>query len=484
MGTAVISISNFFVVKLQKLERIETKDVKIHLKISIFVHASKFRFWNCFCSYPLSTINYPLNMIRFVGIICTLLFFTTLLKADTAAQIIMNRRAAVTVSPVRLFADSSYSKQTETTFTEGELFEVIGESSLEHLDNTQNQTFKWYKIKAASGTTGWIFGDNLAVVLPDYSIDALLRPFFKKNARFDNGFEKATVWVAGTNGHDVKDPRQPQLFPAYKEFYLVVTNERGKCVVLNYANASETAKKDLQSIYIQDLTENKVDEIIIETTSLPEGRSVEERILEVYSFKAGALVKIFEERLNLVWEADVPSPAFSKFVEIEGSTIRIAYLDFVECDKYSLGLPTDVRSRTQERCLEYVTYSFVWDKTTRQFKSFYKPSRRTVQAVVNQSFALKITPSFSSGYAQLVLPNDRLQIIKHYETVVVENGKKTMQTWFYVKHPAGIQGYIPANLLTFKNTEHATLLKSFYQNPPLMKQDWHSAEHFVFVRNP
>lgn len=423
-------------------------------------------------------------MARFISMLCIFLFFTTLSKADTAAQIIMNRRAAVTVSPVRLFADSSYTKQTETTFTEGELFEVIGESSLEHFDNTQNQTFKWYKIRTASGQTGWIFGDNLAVVLPEYLVDASLRPFFKKAARFDNGFEKATVWVAGTDGHDVKDPRQPQLFPSYKEFYLVVTNERGKSVVLNYANASETSKKDLQSIYFQDLTENKVDEIIIETTNLPEGRMVEERTLEIYSFKSGALAKIFEERLTLLWENDVPSPALSKFVEIEGSTIRVAYLDYVDCDKYTQALPTDVRSRTQERCLEYVTYSFVWDKALRQFRELYKPSRRTIQAIVSQSFTLKTTPSTSAPNALLVQPDDRLQVIKHFENMKIENGKKRIEPWFYVKHPAGVLGYIPANLITFKNTEHAVILKSFYEKPPLMKQDWHNSNHFVFVKTP
>lgn len=413
-----------------------------------------------------------------------LFIYCSILRADTAAQIIMTKRAAVTVSPVRLYGDSSYTKQTETTFTEGELLEVLGESSHEHLDNTQNQTFKWYKVKTASGVIGWIFGDNLAVVLPEYLVDAPLRPYYKKTAHFDNGFEKATVWVAGTDGHDVKDPKKPQLNPSYREFYLVVTNERGKCVVLNYANASETSKKDLQSIYFQDLTENKIDEIILETTSLPEGRNVEERSLEIYSFKAGTLSKIFEERLSLQWEDDVPSPALSKFVEIEGSTIRVAYLDFVECEKYTLGLPTDVRSRTQERCMEYVTYSFVWDKASRQFRELYKPSRRTVQATVNQSFALKSTPSFSAPNTLQIQPDDRLQIIKHYENLKQENGKKVIETWFYVKHPAGILGYVPANKITFKNTEHAAILKSFYEKPPLMKQDWHSTNHFVVVRQP
>lgn len=422
-------------------------------------------------------------MNRFVSSLFVFFFLSSLLRADTAAQIIMTKRAAVTVSPVRLYADSSYTKQTETTFTEGELLEVLGESSREHLDNTQNQTFKWYKVRTTSGTIGWLFGDNLAVVLPEYLVDAPLRPFFKKSAHFDNGFEKATVWVAGTDGHDVKDPRQPQLNPMYKEFYLVVTNERGQCVVLNYANASETAKKDVQSIYFQDLTENKIDEIILETTNLAIGQTVEERTLEIYSFKAGALTKIFEERLSLFWEQDVPSPALSKFVEIEGSTIRVAYLDFVDCSKYSMGLPTDIRSRTEERCLEYVTYSFVWDKTLRQFRELYKPSRRTAQATVSQPIAMKTMPAVSAVSHQQILPDDRVQVIKHYEKMKQENGKKSIETWFYVKHPSGVLGYVPANKIVFKNTEHAVLLKSFYEKTPLMKQDWHTTNHFVVIRN-
>ncbi|MBL7815231.1 MAG: SH3 domain-containing protein [Saprospiraceae bacterium] len=423
-------------------------------------------------------------MTRTLGIFFLFIVCGQMARADTAAQIIMNRRAAVTVSPVRLFDDSSYTKQTETTFTEGELVEVIGETTQEHLDNTQNQTFKWYKVRTATGQIGWIFGDNLAVVLSEFSIDATLRPFYKKSARFDNGFEKATVWVAGTNGHDWKDPRYPQDNPSYKEFYLVVTNERGKSVVLNYANESETSKKNLQSLYFQDLTENKIDEIIIETASTPAGGTVEERILEVYSFKAGALSKIFEERLTLLWEKDVPSPALSKFVEIEGSTIRMAYLDFIDCDKYAQGLPTDSRSKTQERCIEYVTYSFVWDAATRQFKPLYQPTRRTVQAVVNQPTILTATPSVSAAQTAYIQPNDRLQIIKHYENIKIQNGVKTIESWFYVKHPAGVLGYILAPKVSLKNIEHSSLLKSYYDNPPLMKQDWHSPNRFVSIRNP
>ena len=298
-------------------------------------------------------------MIRFVGIL--FLFFTTAtsVKADSVSQIIFQKRAAVTISPIRLYEDSTYAKSTNMNFTEGELFEVIGESVWEHFDNSQNQTFKWYNVRAMNGQTGWIFGDNLAVVMPERFVEYSLKPFYKKEARFDNGFEKSVVWMAAVEGHDDKHKGTAFMNPAYKEFYLVVTNERGKCSILNYANVNESGKKELQSVYFQDVTDNNVDEIIIETSSYPTGRSLDERNLEIYSFKAGTLSKIFEERLTLTWADDIPAPAFSKFIEIEGSTIRIAYVDYVSCEKYILGLPTDARSKDQERCMEYATSSFV-----------------------------------------------------------------------------------------------------------------------------
>ncbi len=419
-------------------------------------------------------------MKKYLGIFLPFFCFVLPTKAaDDAAKIILTKRAAVSVSPVRLYADSTYAASTETTYTEGSLFEVVGETVLEHFDNTQNQTFKWFKIRAADGTIGWLFGDNLAVVLAENAVEPAVRPYFKKPMSFDNGFEKATIWLANTDGHDVKTA--PATQPSYQEFYLVVTNERGHCVLLNYANVSETNKKSLQSIYFQDLTNNKINEILLETTATPTGSTLAEHVFEIYSFKSGALTKLFEERLTLTWEADVPAPSFSKFVDIDRSTIRIAYVDYVSCAQYSLNLPTDVRSKTQERCLEYVTYSFRWDKIERLFKPLYAESRRTVQAVVVEATTLKTTPSVSSALAMLVTPADRLQVIKHYEVLKIENGEKKMDTWLYVRHPAGILGYVRGKDIVFKNTEHATVLWEYYQNPPLWKPDWHSGMNCVKV---
>jgi hypothetical protein len=417
---------------------------------------------------------------KYIGIFLLLFCFVSPTNAtDDAAKIILTKRAAVSVSAVRLYADSTYAASTETNFTEGELFEVLGETVLEHFDNTQNQTFKWYKVRATGGEVGWLFGDNLAVVLTENAVEPSLRPYFKKSASFDNGFEKATIWLANTDGHDVKTT--PSINPSYHEFYLVVTNERGHCVLLNYANVSETNRKSLQSVHFQDVTANKINEILIETSAIPTGNTLEEHVFEIYTFKSGALSKLFEERLTLAWEKDVPAPSFSKFVEIEGSTIRIAYVDYLNCDKYSLNLPTDSRSQTQERCLEYVTYSFRWDKIERFFKPLYPESRRTVQAIAYETTILKTTPAAYSPAAVLVTPADRLQVIKHYEALVVENGEKKLETWLYVRHPAGILGYVRGRDVALKNTEHAAVLRDYYQQPPLWKPDWRSGARFVKV---
>jgi hypothetical protein len=415
------------------------------------------------------------------------LCFPASLWGDTAVQIIMTKRAAVSISPIRLYADSSFAKPTETTFTEGEVFEIIGETQREHLDNTQNQTFKWFKARNTSGIVGWLFGDNLAVILPEYLVDAALRPYYKKPIKLDAGFEKTTIWLAGTEGHDIKSDTDAAQNPLYKEAYLVLTNERGKSLFLNTSNANESVRKDVQSIYFQDLTENRVPEIIIETASLSAGRAQEERQLEIYSLKSGGLVKIFEERLTLDWANGVSSPSLSKFVEIEGSIIRIAYIDYLPCENYTLSFKTDIRSQTQERCLEYVTYSFIWDSSKKQFQNLYKPSRRSVQAIPVRMSALVQIPSFmtipppsvSQPNATPVEPTDRLQVIKHFENLRVEKNKKWIETWLYVKHPSGIYGYLPAQDLQFLNCEHAPILQTYYQKTPLMKQDWRSDMRFV-----
>lgn len=412
-----------------------------------------------------------------------LLFFVTILKADTAVQMIRTKKVGVTVSPVRMYADSAYTKQTETTFSEGELLEIIGETVREHYDNTQNQTFKWYKVRTGAGKFGWVFGDNLAIVMQEAVVDIPLRKYHKQSARFDNGFENAITWIAATNGHDDKFKDKSFLNPPYREYYFVITNERGKSVFINYANISESGKKDIRSLRLADVNDNKTDEIILETTNNVAGKNLNERNLEIYGFKAGTLVKIFEERLTLEWETDVPSPALAKFVEIENGIIRVAYADYMPCEKFSLGTKTDPRSRTGERCMEYVTYSLSWDKISRTFKPLYAQSRTFITAYALQNINLRTAPAFDASVIRVITINDRLQIIKHNENIIVENGKKRVLNWFYVRI-GGVYGYVSADKVLFKHFEHAAILSEYYKQTPLLKQDWVFDTDYVAVKIP
>jgi hypothetical protein len=158
-------------------------------------------------------------------------------------------------------------------------------------------------------------------------------------------------------------------------------------------------------------------------------------------------------------------------------------VDYVNCDKSALGMPTDLRTKTQERCLEYVTYSFIWDKTAKDFKPLYKESRSAVTAVAHRKVNLKNNPASNGKDILTIDPADRLQVIKHYETVIkIKSGDKKVENWLYVKHPAGIYGYLKADEVTFKNIEHARLLETYYEKTPLSKQDWTTESEFLSVK--
>ena len=95
---------------------------------------------------------------------------------------------------------------------------------------------------------------------------------------------------------------------------------------------------------------------------------------------------------------------------------------------------------------------------------------------------LKADPSVSSPTRATIDPSERLQIIKHYDLIKIEKRVKRVENWLFVKHPSGVFGYVLASDLTFKNVEHADILKEYYEKTPLMKQDWKVEKEFVSVK--
>ncbi len=400
------------------------------------------------------------------------------LRATDAAQIILHARAAVNVSAARLYEDSSFSKVSFLSFQEGELFEVTGESVDLHYDASQLQLFKWYKVQTQRGQAGWLFGDVVAVVLPDAYVDPALRALHKHPVVFDNGYERSIAWTAAIDGRDEIKGQKTYLNPPYKESYLVVTNARGQSALVNYGSLNGGGVKTLRSARLQDVTGDQVNEVILETSFIAAGSRFENRQLEIYRLRREGLEKVFDERLTLTYEAETPSPALFKIAEISASDVRFAYIDYVPCEAYGQKLNIDARSRTQERCMEYVTYSFYWDKNARKFLPLYPESRVPPVVFLMESVALTDAP----GGGKTVLnaaSGDRLQLVKHAEILEMAEGKKKIRGVFYVWHSSGVYGYVEASKVDFRQIEHAKILMKYYSAPPLLKEDWNSEDSFI-----
>lgn len=394
-------------------------------------------------------------------------------------EIIYTARTATALSGVALFPDSTYEQKSKHSYPEGELFEIIGETSLQHEDDSQNQKFKWYQVKTQDGKIGWVFGDALAVALSEEMVDEELRVYHKRDISLNNGFEKAIIWLAIIEGRDNLHD-QDYLNPPYKEFYLVITNERGKSVHLNISGVNAQGRMDLRDLRLYDTTGDDVPEIILQTSSFTANQDLEHRNLEIYSLKAGLLTRVLEERMTLTYQDDLPSPALFKQVEIEEQLVRVAYVDYVPCKNYSVQEPYNEIKAPQERCLEYVTYTHQWDDSARKYRLIYAESRTVIRAKIRQEgTVLRDEPSVIGQRIRQLPRGERVTVIKHFERYAVENNKNKVIPYLYIKLTDGSYGYVLGETVGFSETEHTHVLSSYYQVQPLSKLDWKVENHFL-----
>lgn len=392
-----------------------------------------------------------------------------------------NTRPAVSLNSVTLYPDSTFSKHSNIILPEGELFEVLGETYFEHEDDAQNQKFKWYFVRSRHGQEGWIFGDGLAVVVPEENVDVKVRPYYMQRRQFNNGFEDAIMWVAAIDGRD-NFHQEDYLNPPYRESYFVITNDEGNTVYFNISGINARGKTEVQGFQMHDATGDGISDFILQTGSIQTNETFENRKLEIYSFQSGSLDKIFDERMTLSYGDDLVSPALSKYVEIDNKLIRVAYIDYVPCKNYSLALPVDELKKQNERCLEYATYTFQWDEQLKKYRTLYAESRTSPEAFPNKnSVKVKKEPSYLGKVVCVINESDKVQVIKHFERFVLDNGKKKIVPYFYVKLPSGNFGYIMANDVDFINIEHAKLLQDYYKVQPLTKEEWKSDAPFLKI---
>lgn len=380
-------------------------------------------------------------------------------------DVIFNGRAATALSSLTIYTDSTFTKPSFAGFSTGTLLEIIGETELEHEDDAQNQTFKWYQVKSSDGKTGWVFGDGLAVVIPKDNLDKALLSFYKKKMKFGTGFENAVVWMAAIEGHD-NFHANALLNPIYSENYIVVTNHRGKSVHIHYGGESTQGVSGVEEMQWQELTGDEIPEMVLLRNNEALGNTTMVRSLELYSFQAGTIKKVFEERLNISSELHKKTPSPYKFLELDKGTIRVEYLEAKSCAEYGLSLLTGIAGASPDPCLEYVTYTYHWNSRSRKYQMLYDENRSAPQVQIKTpGVFLQESPDASARRLRAIRPNESIDVIRQQDKWVTERGRQIKETYFYVRLGDGLYGYIPIRYARFAHTAIAHQLDQFYQNP-------------------
>lgn len=391
-------------------------------------------------------------------------------------------RPGTALNKVILYPDSSFFAHSNIFYEEGTLFEVLKETRFEHEDEAQNQKFKWYQVKAPDDKIGWIYGDGLAVVVPTADILPALSNFHLRKFNFSEELIETTIWIAGIEGKD-NFHEDDYLNPLYKEYYLVLTSRLGKSYHIQFAGESAMGQSKLQEFILQDLTADNIPELVFLKSNFDNGNNSENRVLEIYAFQAGSITKVFEEQMDLMYAHKVPSPALFKFIEIDEKTIRVAYVDYLACADYSLMLTPKELDKANEKCLEYVTYSFVWQEATQTYQSLYEESRTAVEGkLIPEKGFLRSAPTYLSEVVEKLDPATTVKVVQHFEKIITQRGEKKVIPYLYVQSPTGNYGYIHAKDLQLQVGEHAAILNRFYKNPPLNKQDWTIDTNFLTIK--
>ncbi len=406
-------------------------------------------------------------------------FYSNLLLASI--DLVLNSRVATTLSGVSIYPDSTFEKQSNGSLQVGELLEVLGETNLEHEDDSQNQKFKWFKIRSMKGKEGWVYGDGIAVSISKSRIDDKLQKVHKQKYSFNNGFEKAILWIGGIEGRD-NFHKQDLLNPPYKEYYIVISNDRGDCMFINSGSENARGQMDLRYFQFTDTTGDDIPEILLQTSSFSTEHDVENRILEIYSFQTGGLNRIFEERMSLSYGANQHTPALFKNIEVDGEIVRVAYIDYLSCENYHLDNDYGSFNKKRDKCMEYVTYTYAWSDRLKQYRMIYKESR-TAPAVGSRKNNLAILnePSIMGKSVGTVSRSDRMEIIKQFNRPLLENGVKKTVPYFFVKLKNGNTGFVKAAEVGFIDIEHAELLNQYYRSPKPDLKNWKTKKHFLKI---
>lgn len=400
-----------------------------------------------------------------------IIFSIILLCLDVKASVfdkIKTQQVGICLGITALHSDTALHTQTQKILKDGELVEILSTSKELHFDKDENQKFRWYKVKTEQGNEGWLFGDALAVATPLAKLDKINTPFFQKKQAFGAGFENAIIWFANIEGIELRG-NQYLHDPFYIEQYIVVTNNFGKSASLYISGKGVEGVQQLKSFYIKDINGDETPDFILEKSAFNEGNLSENRNVEIYQMTTSGFQKIFDETTSLKINNEQPSPAICKITEIDNQLIRVSYIDFIECKNIN-----PIESLVQHFCPTYVTYTYIWDNPTAQFKPLYSESRLALSVFSKGKFNLFSKIKNNDILAQ-IQPNEAL-IIKEIYQLNAENP----EIWLQVETQNNVKGYLPAYNVYLGDIEHSDILHEYFNNPPSDFYDWKWEQPFLF----
>jgi hypothetical protein len=313
----------------------------------------------------------------------TFLLFAGLVPALAQANNVAGQdRIAVALLNLRLYQDSSFIKPTEINYREGETFNVLAETVREHLDNSQDQKFKWFYVSSRDGNKGWIFGDAIAVILSDDKVSEAFKPYHKQAYHFNNGFESAVLWFGQIEGHDNFSEIEVRN-PLYREVYLVITAERGFSAAVPISSLSTQGSSEIERLIIEDVTGDSIPELLLEFVSRNVGSPIKQVKFEIHAFISGSLVRVFEEQMNMQWTDTKAAPIPTRAIDIESNLIRTAWIDY--------GDDLDTAAHIEKRAITYKTYTHHWVEGKKSYKPLYALSEVPITGRIKSP-----TPLFDS----------------------------------------------------------------------------------------
>jgi len=375
--------------------------------------------------------------------------FVILSFAANAFQNFNMENYAVSVNKFILFPDSSFYDQSNIAISEGETFQVIGETVLYHEDDSQTQKFKWYNVQLRTGQKGWVLGNNIAVFEDITFEDSLLDG---SKAKLSFNYYGATVWQAAIIGFDANSATKKP----YVERYLVFTNASRQSRYVQIGREQVEGKSWVSNVQMADLTNDGYDEIVIQLNSQGTMSETINQYLEIFTMRNDAFRSIYSEKINLGKSSKNIAPINQKFFDVEDGSIRVAYIDYFDCsDSYG------------GSCMEYVTYTYAWDKGTNKFETLYEPSR-TSPILKPKYDNLNLFPG--PGLYQTVGKvgtRETLKVIGQEVKFYRLGNDVTKKVFFLVKTFDGKKGYIESTNVEFIENDYNKALNSYYQRPSL-----------------